>query len=89
MEATGVKVIVKVIRFGISGTENFKKAVRSSEVFYEVAKKIGMTCKFTAQLIDFFLEGDNFCFIGEYIGSGSLQNVFNKMVIIPKPVCFS
>jgi serine/threonine protein kinase len=89
--STKKKMVLKVLRLGIKGTDDFKKNSKVMEAEIQVGIKLGSLSKFLVQLTEFFIEEDYCCLIMEFCTGGDLEKIFNEKNRIPQQVfiiCF-
>jgi serine/threonine protein kinase len=82
------KMVLKVLRLGIKGTDEFKKNTKVMEAEIQVGIKLGSLSKFLVQLTEFFIEEEYCCLIMEFCTGGDLEKFFEEKNRIPQPVSF-
>jgi serine/threonine protein kinase len=84
--STKKKMVLKLLKLGVKGTDEFKKNTKSMEAEIEVGIKLGSLSIYLVQLTEFFIEDDYCCLIMEFCNGGDLQKIFNKENRICQPV---
>ena len=85
-QSTKKKMVIKVIRVGKEGTDEFNQNLKVIQTEIEVGIKLGNLCKFLVQLTEFFMEEDYCCLVMEFCSGGDLQKIFDKKNRLSQPV---
>jgi serine/threonine protein kinase len=85
-QLTKKKMVIKVMKLGIAGTDDYKKNFKSMEAEIQVGIKLGPLCHFLVQLNEFFMEDQCCCLVMEFCSGGDLQKIFNSKNRIPQNV---
>jgi serine/threonine protein kinase len=86
--STKKKMILKAIKIGFEGTEQFKNNLKAIESEIKVGISLGSSCIFLVQLLEFFMANGHCCLIMEFCTGGDLQKMFAEKKRIPQPVLF-
>jgi serine/threonine protein kinase len=88
MVSTKKKMVLKVLRLGVRGTEEFRKNSKAMETEILVGIKLGSLSKYLVQLTEFFIEEDYCCLIMEFCTGGDLEKILNEKKRISQPIFF-
>jgi hypothetical protein len=64
--STKKKMVLKLLRLGVRGTEEFRKNSKTMEAEILVGIKLGSLSKYLVQLTEFFIEEDYYCLTMEF-----------------------
>jgi hypothetical protein len=81
-------MVLKLLRLGVRGTEEFRKSSKAMEAEILVGIKLGSLSRYLVQLTEFFIEKDYSCLLIEFFTGGNHEYIFNKKNSILHPVSF-
>jgi serine/threonine protein kinase len=82
------KMVMKSIKVGIKGSEEYKKNIKIMETETRIGIKLGGMSEFLVELTEFFTEGSYCYLVMEFCSGGDLQKIFNKKKHLPQKVFF-
>jgi serine/threonine protein kinase len=75
--STKKKMVLKLLRFGVRGIEEFRKNSKAMEADILVGIKLGSPSKYLVELSEFFIEEDYGCLIVEFYTGEDLEKFFH------------
>jgi serine/threonine protein kinase len=86
--STKKKMVLKLLRLGVRGTEEFNKNSKAMEAEILVEIKLVSLSKYLVQLTEFFVEEEYCCLIMEFCTVRDLEKIFNEKNQDSQPVSF-